>query len=355
MEGRERPASRSRSLGLSQAHLPPPHEREIHSLSPEARRKEARHLRGRIESHVGPGTRAWEVAKRTLVGTYNDGFIHAGNLAYLAMLAIFPFFILGAAIFSAIGEESERAATINAVLYALPPVVGNVIEPVARDVIQARSGWLLWAGALVALWTVGSLVETIRDILRRAYGTEATQAFWKYRLFSTGVILGAVLLLMLSLMMQFVIGTAQQIIEAYFPQLVDRLLELQLSRIVPALGLFGSLYLIFYTLTPSKYRARRYPKWPGVLFTTLWWIAVTTVMPAVLGRFFTYDLTYGGLAGVMVALFFFWLVGLGVVIGAELNAALAETPEEALAEETDEGRIAQLEQELRDEQEGCET
>ena len=34
-------------------------------------------------------------------------------------------------------------------------------------------------------------------------------------------------------------------------------------------------------------------------------------------------------AGVMVVLFFFYLIGLGVVIGAELNAALAETPEEA--------------------------
>ena len=331
-------------------------ERERQSLSPEARRKEATHFRDRIEDRVGPGTRAWEVAKRTLVGTYNDGFIHAGNLAYLAMLAIFPFFILGAAVFSAIGEESERAATINAILFALPPVVGNVIEPVARDVVQARSGWLLWAGALVALWTVGSLVETIRDILRRAYGTEATHAFWKYRLLSTGVILGAVLLLMVSLMAQFLIGAAQQVIQAYFPELVDRLLDLQLSRIVPALGLFGSLYLIFYTLTPSKYRRRRYPKWPGVLLTSIWWIAVTTLLPAVLTQFFSYDLTYGGLAGVMVVLFFFWLVGLGVVIGAELNAALAETPEEEMnfIGQADNRRRAQLKQEMMEEQEGKE-
>jgi membrane protein len=27
-------------------------------------------------------------------------------------------------------------------------------------------------------------------------------------------------------------------------------------------------------------------------------------------------------------LFFFWLIGLGMVMGGELNAALAETPEE---------------------------
>jgi membrane protein len=338
---------------LTSQPLPESPEREIQSLSPEQRRREARDLRGRIELQVGPGTRAWEVAKRTLVGTYNDGFIHAGNLAYLSMLAIFPFFILGAAVFSAFGEEAERAATINAVLYALPPIVGNVIEPVARDVIEARSGWLLWAGAGVALWTVGSLVETIRDILRRAYGTQATHAFWKYRLLSTGVILSAVLLLLLSLIAQFVIGAAQEVIAAYFPQLVDGVGDLlRLTRIVPALGLFGSLYLIFYSLTPSKYRRKRYPKWPGVLLTTLWWIAVTTVMPAVLRNFFAYDLTYGGLAGVMIVLFFFWLVGLGVVIGAELNAALAETPEEEFSqtEETDEGRRAALAREMEEEE-----
>ncbi|MEZ5681086.1 MAG: YihY/virulence factor BrkB family protein [Erythrobacter sp.] len=336
---------------MSKHDLPAPEEREIHSLTPEARRKEARDLRGRIERRVGPGTRAWEVAQRTLIGTYNDGFIHAGNLAYLAMLAIFPFFILGAAIFSLFGEEAERAAMINAVLFALPPMVGNVIEPVARDVIAARSGWLLWAGALVALWTVGSLIETIRDILRRAYGTEATHAFWKYRLFSSGVILAAVMLLMLSLIAQVVIGTAQEVIQAYFPQLVDRVSDLRLTRVVPALGLFGSLYLIFYTLTPSKYRRRRYPKWPGVLMTTAWWIAVTTLLPPILRSFFAYDLTYGGLAGVMVALFFFWLVGLGVVIGAELNAALAETPEEEmnLVGQTDDRRRAALKREIEEE------
>ena len=43
-------------------------------------------------------------------------------------------------------------------------------------------------------------------------------------------------------------------------------------------------------------------------------------------RLFAWDLTYGSLAGMMIALFFFWLVGLGMVAGAELNAALALTP-----------------------------
>ena len=45
---------------------------------------------------------------------------------------------------------------------------------------------------------------------------------------------------------------------------------------------------------------------------------------ALLASLLSYDATYGSLAGVMVALFFFYLVGLGMVMGAELNAALVE-------------------------------
>ena len=242
----------------------------------------------------------------------------------MAMLALFPFFITGAAIFSAIGEEGERAATIDAILYALPPVVGKVIEPVARSVIEARSGWLLWLGGAIGLWTVSSLIETIREILRRAYGTEATLAFWRYRLLSIGVIVLAVILLMFSLFAQVLIGAAQEIIGTYLPWLDDLLAQLSISRLIPAFGLFGSIFMLFLTLTPEAYRSKTYPKWPGALLVTIWWVSVTIALPPVLKSFFAYDLTYGSLAGMMIALFFFYLVGLGVVAGAELNAALAE-------------------------------
>jgi membrane protein len=317
----------------------------VPDLSPEARRKEAlKHkagLPGHISRAVGPGSKAREVVARVFVGTYNDGFIHAGNLAYLAVVSIFPFFIVGAALFALVGEESERAATINTLLLAMPPVVGEVIAPVARSVIESRSGWLLWGGGLIGLWTVGSLIETIRDILRRAYGTRATKGFWHYRLVSTGIILAAVILLMLSLIAQFLIGAAQEAIAAWAPHLVEWVNSLSLSRLVPALGLYISLYLIFYTLTPAAYRKRRYPKWPGAVLTTVWWVVSALTLPPLLRTIWQYDLTYGSLAGIMIALFFFWLVGLGMVMGAELNAALAETPEE------EEDRIGQVDDPAR--------
>jgi membrane protein len=304
----------------------------VPDLSPEARRREAlRHkagLTGEVTRRVGPGTRVYEVASRVIVGAWNDGFIHAGNLAYMTILAIFPFFVTGAALFSLLGEASEQNAAINAVLRALPPEVGEVIEPVARTAVANRSGWLLWVGGVIGLWTVGSLIETIRDILRRAYGTRPTQAFWWYRLLSSGLIVAAVFLVMLSLIAQVLIGAAQEVISAWLPQAGAWIGRLTASRIVPAFVLLGSLYLLFYSLTPAAYRHRRYPKWPGALLVTMWWAGVTLALPPLLRSVFSYDLTYGSLAGFMIVLFFFWLVGLGMVMGAELNAALAVTPEE---------------------------
>jgi membrane protein len=114
----------------------------------------------------------------------------------------------------------------------------------------------------------------------------------------------------------------------WLPNATGWISGLALSRFVPALVLFGALWLLFISLTPGAYAPRIYPKWPGALLVTGWWLLVTTFLPKMLRHLFTYDLTYGSLAGVMIALFFFWLIGLGMVVGAELNAALAETPEE---------------------------
>jgi membrane protein len=98
---------------------------------------------------------------------------------------------------------------------------------------------------------------------------------------------------------------------------------------VPAATLFFTFYALFYALMPSRYR-KSSKKWPGALFITAWWLATVEILPSVLGLLGGYSRTYGSLAGVMISLIFFFVVGLGVVIGAELNAALAESGANAL-------------------------
>jgi len=198
-------------------------------------------------------------------------------------------------------------------------------------VLQARSGNLLWFGAIVGLWTTGSFIETIRDIIRRAYGVTSGRPFWEYRLRAMGITILSVVLALLSFSLQFVLTGIEQFVDQLLPSEAQRATDFGFYRLIPAAMLFGSLYMLFYSLTPGRYRKHCY-KWPGPLFVTVWWLATTALLPVVLSSLGGYDLTYGGLAGVMIALIFFFVVGLGVVFGAELNAALAEVPEELVKE-----------------------
>src|SRR5690348_5069564 len=123
---------------------------------------------------------------------------------------------------------------------------------------------------------------------------------------------------------------AHHFIEQWFPLAQNIAHELGLYRLVPAVTLFCTFDALFFALKPSRYRKSDCRKWLGALFITAWWLGTVELIAPVLSLFGGYTRTYGSLAGVMIALIFFFMVGLGVVIGAELNAALAESCATAL-------------------------
>ena len=306
---------------------------DVSPQSPEERGR--RRAAGSAEDDDEAGSRwayPWLILKRVFVGVFSDGFIHAGNLAYLSLLTLFPFFIVAAAIGHLFGRNADSARAVASFLHTLPPNVSDLLRKPIADVLTARTGSLLWLGGLVGLWTVGSFVETIRDIVRRAYGVGANNPFWHYRLSSVAIIIGSVVLAMIAFVLQGIIVAAEQIVYRLLPELAELGPLLGLSRLVPGLVLLGALYMLFYSVTPSKYRYAKCPKWPGALLVASWWVGITALLPAVLSRLGNYDLTYGSLAGVVIMLFFFWLIGFGIVIGAHLNAALAETDRPAVSE-----------------------
>ncbi len=283
-----------------------------------------------VEEKLKPRLTPWEVVKRVAVGVYNDGFIHAGNLAYLSIVALFPFFIVAAAVAHLLGQGQDAMLTVTNVLRRLPPDVASTLREPVQEVLTIRTGNLLWFGAIVGLWTATSFVETIRDILRRAYGVKYCAPFWEYRLGSILLIIGAVLLLMVAFAASAALTIAHHFIIEWFPLAQNIGHTLGLYRFVPGATLFFTFYILFLALTPARYRKVGCRKWPGALFITAWWLGTVEILPIALGLFGGYSRTYGSLAGVMSALIFFFVVGLGVVIGAELNAALAESGAKAL-------------------------
>ena len=133
---------------------------------------------------------------------------------------------------------------------------------------------------------------------------------------------------MFAFSMQVVITGIDQFLVRLVPWADDAIALVASARLVPMAIVCVALWSLFVALTPTAYKDRRFPKWPGAVATALWWYGTTLLLPPTLSLLGGYGRTYGSLAGVMITLIFFFLVGLGVVIGAELNAALAEFPDE---------------------------
>jgi membrane protein len=302
-------------------------------LTPEDRA----HPRGRVSTvlsrefaRLHPGAATVEVVKRAVTGVWDNGFIYAGNLAYLALMTLFPFAIVTAAVLSILGQSAETHRAIDGFLHVLPPGVAELLRQPIADVLRARTGPLLWLGGLVGLWTVGSFVETIREIFRRAYGTRSKTPLWRSRLATSTAIVASVVVALLAFVVQGLLTAAEQFVTRLLPFAGDLAGWIGLSRLIPGAVMFGALYILFYSVTPAKYRYSSARKWPGALFTTAWWVSCTALLPFVLAQLGGYDRTYGALSGVVVMLLFFYLIGLGFCFGAHLNAALAEPPEVAL-------------------------
>jgi len=311
---------------------------EISPLSPEARAHlpataNAQESEAKWFARLGLTGQVVEVTKRVAVGVYSDGFIHAGNFAYLSLVSLFAFCVVAAAIAGALGQTESGLALIEAFFTTVPPSVAAALKEPIESAMIARSGPLLWLSAAVSLWTAASLIETFRDVLHRSYGAAPSRAFWHYRLGSLGAIIASVVLAMIAFSAQVVVTAVEELVYRFIPtaQMVSGYFAW--GRIIPFITLFVAIYVIFVGLTPSKYRSSTFPKWPGPALVSMWWLGLTALLPVFLSSVSNYDLTYGSLAGVMVALIFFYLIGLGLVTGAQLNAALANAHENGLKQQ----------------------
>jgi len=266
------------------------------------------------------------VLRRTVVHSFDDGFVHAGNFAYLSLLTLFPFFLVLTTVAGMLGRTGEGMLAVKRFLDILPHNVAQFLMKPISDVLgQHNQQGLITFGIIVGIWTVANFIETMRDILRRAHDITATRPFWHYRLGSIAMALGGVIIMLTAFSAQMLITATEELITHLLPFAGDVLGWLELSRLAPAAALFGALFLIFQTLTPMRYRLGS-PKWPGALLTTLIWLGTTMLLPIIFSSLSNYNLIYGSLAGVMIALLFFFIIGFGFVLGAELNAALALEP-----------------------------
>ncbi len=251
----------------------------------------------------------------------------ASEIAFSCLFALFPFALFLSAAMGLVGRlvgARELFATSMATMYrALPPASARALEDPLREVLAARPGTALsaGAGALLALAFASNGVATIMKALNRAYGVEETRSFLRARLVALALTLVLGLLLVggfvLLLFGDWVRGALADRLEpgaAVGPAWLAARLVL-----VPAAISLGLALL--YWLGPN---VEQQFKWitPGSVLAALAWVAMTAgfgLYVRVLGAS-SYSRYYGTLVGLILFLFYLYLTGLIILLGAELNA-----------------------------------
>lgn len=249
----------------------------------------------------------------------NDGWAMAGFIAFSALLSLFPFLIFAATLIGILIGNTQSEQVIEALFAIVPSHVALTVEPVVLEVLGKRSGEVLTLSALFAIWVASNAVEAFRIAFDRAYAVIDPRTFLQNRALAFGLVfLGAIVAALLGfsiILSPILLRHADETMGLPVPGFA--------SYITYGFGIavFMLFIRIMHRTLPGRPLAN-YRLWPGVLVTTLLWVAAATGFSIYLSYAPTYTVTYGTLAGVIITLMFFYLSGLTIIFGAEVNAAL---------------------------------
>ncbi len=252
----------------------------------------------------------------------DDGWAISSHIALSILTSLFPFLIFVTALAGFFGTTTLADEAVRLLLQAWPQQVAAPIANEIHNVLtQTRSG-VLTIGIILAIYFSSSGVEAIRIGLNRAYNVRDTRAWWLLRLESIAyVFVGALSLLTLALLVVFapLIWTVLLHFAPGFEPL-DRLVTL--SRFAIA-----SLVLVLALILAHKFlpagRRSLIDIAPGILLTMAMWITAGIAFGSYLAEFArNYVTTYAGLASVMIALVFLYMIAAIFIFGGELNAAI---------------------------------
>ncbi len=252
----------------------------------------------------------------------DDGWAIASYIALSILTSLFPFLIFVTALAGFFGTKSLANEVVDLILQTWPRQVAAPIAHEIHNVLtNARSG-VLTIGVVLAFYFSSNGVEAIRIGLNRAYGVSETRAWWLLRLESIAyVFVGALSLLTLALLV-ILAPLLWSVLLHFAPgfEPLDRLVAF--SRFAIASVVLLLALILAHKFLPAGRRSF-VDMAPGILLTIAMWIAAGIAFGSYLAEFArNYVTTYAGLASVMIALVFLYMVAAIFIFGGELNAAI---------------------------------
>jgi membrane protein len=262
--------------------------------------------------------RAWPFL-REVVWRFNDdqGTVLAGYLAYSAMLSFMPFLIFATALTGFIVGPQEGRAALDLLFEAVPEHVARTLEPVVREVIGQRRGGILTLSALGAIWAASNGIEALRVGLDHAYDVDDSRHVALSRAIAILVVLAGFMIFVALGVLIILAPLAFRLVEAWAG--IDVPAGADIARYAVAIAILWAALWMVHRFLPSR-PMRGFVLWPGILASMVIWVMMATAFSIYLSYTPFYSVTYGTLAGVILTLLFFYLTGVALIFGAQVNA-----------------------------------
>jgi membrane protein len=250
-------------------------------------------------------------------------FSMAGAVAFSFVVSIFPFCILLGALAGIFGGRELADLTVHQLFEVLPRSVAEGLAPQIEEIMTNSRIDLMTLGGAITLFFATSAIETLRAALNFAYRVHEKRPYIVCLLLSmVHVFITAIVLLVLS----WTLVVAPTLAAQFESQLLDDFMQSAWVRngllyIIVAVIIAGQLFAAHLYLAAGKRTVSEV--WPGILLTIVLWMAAASAYSIYLG-YSNYTRFYAGLSQLMIALIFFQLTAVVIILGAELNRGLIE-------------------------------
>jgi membrane protein len=274
------------------------------------------------------GVPAKVIAINTWNATFDDNLLgRSAELGFYFLFALFPTLLTACSI---LGLAARSAVLIYEHLLqylsiVVPPgALGTVLQAFNQTTAAASIGKLTF-GLVAALWSASVGFTAIQATLNVVYRVKETRPYWKLRLAAIGItfILSIVVTLMLTSLMaaDFFARLAHLHIVSHL-LIVCAAVAIRTAGWLAATAFLSLLFAIIYYFGPDVKKSQWRWLTPGSALGMLGWLAGSLGLRIYVHYFDNYSATYGSLGTVIILLSWFYLSGLMLLLGGEINSEI---------------------------------
>lgn len=244
------------------------------------------------------------------------------QLAYFFLLSFFPLLIFLVTLLPYLNLKQEQVFEVMADI--MPGEIFKMVEDVLSQVLTTQNGGLLSIGIIGTLWTASRGVDALIKALNKAYDVEGKAGFIN-RLWSLLFTIAFVVIILTALVLPIF---GQQIMNIGLNyvglDISDEVAVLWtfLSWLMPPLLILILMTAVYWIVPNTNPRIKLLSVWPGALIATVGFLALTYGFSFYIGNFGNYNATYGSIGGVIVLMLWLYFIGMILVFGGIVNAAV---------------------------------